>query len=70
MSGWPAHIFEDAADVPAAGEIRVERQGAVDQRHHRTDILAKIGQRLDGIHQNARVVAGHFEGSPREIDAL
>jgi hypothetical protein len=33
---------QGAADVPAAREIRVEREGAVSQRHHGTDILAEI----------------------------
>src|SRR5215472_17107061 len=28
---------EDAADMPAAREIRVERQGALDERHHGAD---------------------------------
>ena len=61
---------EDAADVPSARETRVERQCAIDQRHHRADILTEIGQRQGGIRQDARVVAGHFQGSPGEIGAL
>src|SRR5215471_3764671 len=32
---------EAAADVPAARIVRVERQGAVDQRNHRADVLAE-----------------------------
>ena len=56
--------------MPAAREVRVERQGTVDQRHHGADVLAEIGQREGGIRQDARVVAGHFQGSPGEIDAL
>ena len=70
MSGWPAHSPENAADGPAAGVVRVERQRTVDQRDHRADVLAEIGQREGGIRQDARVVAGHFEGPPGEIDAL
>ena len=55
--------------MPAAREIRVEREGTIDQCHHGADILAKIGQRLGGIRQDARVVARHFQGSPGEINA-
>ena len=61
---------EDAADVPAARVVRVEREGTINQRHHRADVLAKIGQRFGGIRQDPRIVAGHFQGSPREIGAL
>src|SRR5215813_5164583 len=61
---------EQAADSPAAREARVECQRSVDQRHHRADILVEIGQRLGGIGQDARVVAGHLQGSPGEIGAL
>ena len=51
-------------------KIRVEREGAVDQRHHRADVLAVIGQRIGGIGQDAWVAPGHFQGSPGEIGAL
>src|SRR5215472_16815340 len=61
---------EHAADVPAAGVVWVERQGAVDQRYHGADVFAEIGQRLRGIRQDAWVVAGHFQRSPGKIDAL
>jgi hypothetical protein len=61
---------EGAADVPGAREIRVEREGTVDQCHHGADVLAKIGQRLGSIREDARVVARHFEGSPGEINTL
>ena len=37
---------------------------------HGADVLAEIGQREGGIRQDARVVAGHFQGSPGEIGAL
>src|SRR6516162_10578663 len=59
-----------AADEPAAGEIRIERQGAVDQRHHGADVLAKIGQRKGGICEDDRIVAGYFQSSPCEIGTL
>jgi hypothetical protein len=61
MSGWPAQFLSRAL---------ICHQGAVDQRHHRADVLPEIGQRLGGICQDARVVAGHFQGSPGEIGAL
>ena len=61
---------EGAADVPAARETRVECQGTINQRHHGADVLAEIGQHSSGVHQDARVVAGHFQGSPRESGAL
>ena len=51
-------------------KIRVEREGAVDQRHHRADIFAEIGQRLCGIRQDARIVAGHFQCLPCELGPL
>src|SRR5262249_48296309 len=35
---------KDAADVPAAREIRVERQCTVHERDHRVDILAESGE--------------------------
>ena len=35
--------------MPAAREIRVERQRTIDQRYHRADVLAEIGQREGGI---------------------
>src|SRR5438105_10338795 len=61
---------EDAADMPASSVVRVEREGSVNQRHHGADLLAEIGQCEGGIRQDARVVAGHFQGSPCEIGAL
>src|SRR6516165_4056560 len=61
---------QDAADLPAAREVRVKRQGTIDQRHHGTDILAEISQRVGDMHQDDRVVASDFQGSPGEIDSL
>ena len=37
---------------------------------HRADVLAEIAQREGGIRQDARIVAGHFQGAPGEIGAL
>src|ERR1700751_5354949 len=61
---------EDPADVPAACEIRVEREGTVGQCHHGAYVLAKIGQRLGCICQDAGVVARYFESPPGEINTL
>jgi hypothetical protein len=61
---------ENAADVPAPREIRVEGEGTVNQRHHRADILAEIRQRFCGIRQDPGAVAGNFQSSPREIGAF
>ena len=33
---------EDAADVPTACEIRIQREGTVHQRNHGPDIFAEI----------------------------
>src|SRR5215469_2210420 len=51
---------ENAADVPPAGKIRVERQGMIDQSNHCVDILAEIGQGEGGIDNDVRVVTGDF----------
>jgi hypothetical protein len=45
----PSPQHEDAADVPAAREARVERQRTADQRYHCADVLAEIGEREGGI---------------------
>jgi hypothetical protein len=50
--------------------VLVELQGAVNQHYHGPDVLAEISQRKSGIHQDARVIAGHLQGSPGEIGAL
>jgi hypothetical protein len=46
--GLTRPIPEGATEQPTAREIRVERQGTVDQCHHGVDVLAKIGQRNGG----------------------
>src|SRR5215469_6023641 len=61
---------EDAADVPAAREIRIERQGTIHERDHRVDVFAEPGESNGGIRQDNRVVTGHLEGSPCEIGTL
>jgi len=61
---------DHAADEPAAPEIPVESQRAVDQGHCGPDVLAEIGQREGGVRQDTRVVASHFQRPPCEIHAF
>ena len=61
---------EGATDVPAAGLVRVEREGSIDQRHHGTDVLAEIGKCDGGIRQNPWIITSHFKGPSREADAF
>ncbi len=51
---------ENAADVPTACKIRVQRKGTIDQRNHCVDVLAEIGQGEGGIDNDVRIVAGDF----------
>src|SRR5712672_815573 len=60
---------EKAAQIPAAGEARVECQRTIDQPDHRTDILAEISQHGSRIGESTRVVLPHLERQPREVDA-
>src|SRR5271166_3846410 len=61
---------EKAADRPAAGEARVERQRTVDQPDHGADILSKYSQRVGGVGEDARVVLARLERPPGKIDTL
>src|SRR4029077_13046473 len=61
---------ERSADRPAARKTGVEREGAVDQRDHRADILAEIGQRQGSIGRGAWIVASPFESPPGKIGTL
>src|ERR1700746_1246330 len=61
---------KDAADMPAACEVRVERQCTVYERHHGVDILAEPSESDGGIGQDSRIVTCYLEGSPREISTL
>ena len=54
--GLAGPYSEKAAHKPAAGVARVERERAVDQADHRTNVLAEPGQHLGGIGEDARVV--------------
>src|SRR5437762_296694 len=68
--GLARPIPKSATYGPAAGVARVERERAVNQRHHGADVLAESSQRKGDIRQDDRVVAGHLQGSPGEIGAL
>src|SRR5208283_6213430 len=68
--GLARPLPESAADQPAARVVRVEGESTVDQCHHGADVLAEIAKCEGGIRQNARIIAGHFEGSSCEVDAL
>src|SRR6516162_8775572 len=61
---------EGGADVPTACEIRVQNEGAVDQRYHGADILAEIRQGESGIYNSARIVTRHLQGLPGVTGAL
>src|SRR5580700_4709860 len=61
---------EHAAQIPAAGVARIERQRAVDQPDHGADILAEIRQSIGGVGEDTRVVLRHLERLPSEIDGL
>src|SRR5271168_2652071 len=61
---------EGAAVVPATGMIRAEGESTINQRHHSADVLSEIAQREGGIRRDARIVPGHFQGSPGEIGAF
>src|SRR6266446_5551312 len=61
---------EKAADRPAAGVARVERQRTIDEPDHRTHVLAAPREHLGGIGEDARVVLRHLERLPREVGGL
>src|SRR5438132_8066194 len=61
---------DDAAQIPPAGEARVERQRTVDQPDHRTEILAQLSQYIGSVGEDARVVLRHLERLPSEVDGL
>src|SRR5262249_26658970 len=61
---------EKAAQQPATGVTRVERQRSVEQPDHSADILAEASQDLGGVDEDARLVLPHVESLPSEIDGL
>ena len=63
-------ISENAIDMPATRVIRVQRERTINQRYRRVNVLAEVGQCVSGTDQDARIIVGHFQGSPGEIDAL
>jgi len=60
---------DKAAQIPAAGVARIERERTVDQPDHRTDILAELNQRKGSIGEDARVILRGLERLPGNIDA-
>ena len=61
---------EDATDVPSARKARVECQRTIDQGHHRPNVLAEPSERESRVRKNARVIAGHLQGTSRPVGAL
>src|SRR5204862_555237 len=61
---------DDAADMPASCEARVERQRTVGQRHHCADVFVEIRECQGGICQRARVVSGCLQGPARQLNSL
>src|SRR6516164_5587484 len=61
---------EKAAQIPAAGEARVDHKRTVDQPDHGTDVLAEIGQHEGGVGEDARVVFSDLQGPTCEFDGL
>jgi hypothetical protein len=61
---------EKAAHKPAAGEARVERECAVGQPHHGTDVLAEIRQHKGGVGEDVRIILPDLECLPGKINAL
>src|SRR6516162_10208309 len=61
---------ENAAQIPAAGVARVQRQRTVDQPDHSADILAEIRQHEGGAGEHARVILNGLERLTSEFDCL
>lgn len=58
---------DHATHVPASCETRVQPQRPINQRDHRADVLAKVGQRIGSIHQHSRIVIGDVHRPPGEL---
>src|SRR5437016_12929 len=66
-----AGIYPDlAAQVPPAGEARVERERTVDQPDHGLDLLAEIREHEGGVGEDAWVILRSIERLPSEIAGL
>src|SRR5690349_10684361 len=61
---------EKTANIPAAGEARVERERTVDQPDHGTDVLPELTQHESGVREDAGVVLPRLERTPGKIYAL
>src|SRR5262249_35081746 len=58
------------AYMPASREAWIERQRAVDQSHHRADLLTEIREGDGGIDKRAGVPAGRLQCSAREFGGV
>jgi len=66
----PGPQREEAADVPAASEARVERQRAIYQRYRGVDVFAEKGEGEGGFGEGTWLVSRHLQAPPCEIDAI
>src|SRR6516225_9038924 len=57
---------EAGADIPAARKARVEHERAVNQRHHRADVLTEEHKGKRSIGQDPRVIPSHLQSPPSE----
>ena len=53
-SGWPAQCLKQALTYQPRAEARIKGQCAIDQGHHRADVLAEERQRQGGVGEDAR----------------
>ena len=68
--GLAGPVPQTGANVPTAGEARMKGECAIDQGHHRADVLAEIRQRQRSVDENARIVARHLQRPPGEVSAF
>ena len=68
--GLPGPQPEPAADVPTAGEARVECKARSTKRDGGIDVLAEVAKRVGGPAEDVRVVASDPKSAPGKIDAL
>src|SRR5215475_339273 len=61
---------EKTADIPAAGEARVQRERSVDQPDRGTDVLPELTQHKSGVREDSRVVLPRLKRTPGKIDPL
>src|SRR5713101_4989257 len=61
---------EETADVPAARVAWIQGERAIDQKHHRVDVLAESGERHGSVCQNPGIVASYFHGAAPKLNSL